>query len=151
MSLTFLGPKGAVERRWVVYALLRDNVQHHLEGGEPGKEFLALHELGEALVRGEVTVPAAKLHQELVRAREALLSRPIGELAASVRTRAVMTLSFPLPDARGTALVSESGWTPPVLVQGAETLADVFGSLLLELIAATEGAADGEVVRVIDG
>ena len=31
MSFLFMGPNGSVESRWITYALLRDNVQHHLE------------------------------------------------------------------------------------------------------------------------
>jgi hypothetical protein len=38
MSMSFNGPNGWIEQRWTVYALLRDNVQHHLEDGAPTKE-----------------------------------------------------------------------------------------------------------------
>jgi hypothetical protein len=47
MSLAFSGPGGSLEVRWIVYALLRDNVQHHLEGGKPSAAFSAVHETSE--------------------------------------------------------------------------------------------------------
>lgn len=149
MSLTFQGPGGAFERRWIVYAMVRDNVQHHLEGGVPTQAFSALHALADALSRGEVSVPAAKLHAELTQALE-LLERPIDELAVSVRTRAACSLLFPPPTLRATALVSEEDWTLPFPIAGAETLGDVFGSLVEELLRVTAGATPNDVLRVID-
>lgn len=150
MSLTFQGPGGAFERRWIVYALLCDNVQHHLEGGVISAEFAALHTLGEALLRGDVTVPAAQLCAELRRAR-VLLDRPIDDLAVSVRTRAACNLYFPVPAAeRSTVLAEEEDWTVPFPVEGAEKLGDVFGSFLEELLRVAEGGSDGDVVRAVD-
>jgi hypothetical protein len=112
MSLTFHGPHGAFERRWIVYAMLRDNVQHHLEGGAPTEAFSALHALGSALSRGEVTVPARKLHSELTQTHR-LLERPIDDLAVSIRTRAICSLLFPLPNLHATELASVAEWTVP--------------------------------------
>ncbi len=148
MSLTFVGPRGSFERRWILYAMLRDNVQYHLEGGTPG-EFIAIHALGEALVHGKVTVSAVALRAELERART-LVSKPLSELAVSIRTRAVCTLKFPLPDVRGATLVSVSGWSVPFELQGASTLGDVFGSLVDELLNVTEGAEKEDEVTVVD-
>jgi hypothetical protein len=149
VSLTFEGPKGSFERRWVVYAMLRDNVQHHLEGGEPTTDFRRLHSLGEALSTGSVSVPALELRTELGRL-DGLLALPISRLAISLRTRAVHTLSFPLPDLRATSLVSTVGWAPPFPLAGAHTLSDAFGSLVVELRRITDGAAPGDEVTVTD-
>jgi len=49
MSLSFTSDKGSFEERWIVYAFLRDCVQHHLEGGTPSSKFSALHKVSEAL------------------------------------------------------------------------------------------------------
>ncbi len=149
MSLTFHGPRGGFERRWIVYAMLRDNVQHHLEGGAPTEAFSALHALGAALSRGEVTVPARKLHAELTRAR-GLLDRPIDDLAVSIRTRAICSLLFPLPNLQATELASAAEWTVPFPMAMGKTLGDVFGSLVEELLHVTEGASEEDVLTAID-
>jgi hypothetical protein len=71
-------------------------------------------------------------------------------LAISLRTRAVHTLSYPLPDSRSTAWVSAVGWEPSFPLAGATTLADAFGSLVTELLRITEGAGAGDVVTATD-
>jgi hypothetical protein len=149
MSLTFQGPNGAFERRWIVYAMLRDNVQHHLENGAPTEAFSALHALSAALLRGEVSVPARKLHAELAEAR-GLLDRPIEDLAVSVRTRAICALMFPLPSLQETELASRAEWTAPFPTAGAQTLGDLFGSLVEELLRITERASAEDVLTAID-
>ena len=149
MSLSFIGPNGSVERRWIVYALLRDNVQHHIEGGASSAAFSSLHALGDALAKGEVRVGARSLHGELERAG-ALLDRPVAELAISVRTRAASTMQFPLPSEDGTMLASTANWTLPAALQSATTLREVFGSLVEELLQITQGAGEQDVVTVID-
>jgi len=149
MSLSFIGPTGSFERRWIVYAILRDNVQHHLEGGVPGPQFAALHAIGGALAQGEVRVSAPVLHAELERVRP-LLERPLLELAVSERTRAVCMLDLPLPAASATMLASSAGWQPPLPAHNPQTLGDVFGSLVVELLRVTEGAAEGDELTVVD-
>lgn len=129
--------------------MLRDNVQHHLEHGAPSAEFSALHAIGEAPVVGSVRVPAVKLREEMLRARE-LLSAPLADLAVSVRTRAVCARSFPLPTESSTMLVSEVEWTSPFPTEGLVTLGDVFGSLVEELLRITEGARAEDEVEVLE-
>lgn len=146
MSLTFLGHKGSFERRWIVYAMLRDNVQHHFEGGTPSGEFKTIHSIGDALVTGRTIVPASALRSEVQRARE-LLDKPIADLAVSVRTRAVCAMAFPLPETRGTALAKDADWTAPFPLTGLATLGDLFGSFVDELLRITEGG-EGEVTVV---
>jgi len=149
MSLSFIGPQGSFERRWIVYALMRDNVQHHLEGGVPTPHFAAVHGLGEALSSGEVRVGARALRDELSRV-EPLLVRPIADLAVSVRTRAVCALDLPLVDKQATQLVSTTEWRPPLSLAGAKTLGDVFGSLVSELRGVCDGAAEQDQLTVVD-
>ncbi len=149
VSLTFEGPNGSFERRWIVYAMLRDNVQHHLEGGEPSAAFQSLHQLGEALASGTVSVPAVALRREL-EPLEQMLERPASDLAVSLRTRAVHSLHFPLPDRRGTSLASDVDFAPPFPLGNTSTLKDVFGSLVSELLRITEGASVTDRVTVTD-
>jgi hypothetical protein len=149
MSFTFQGPTGSFERRWIVYAMFRDNVQHHLENGEVSEAFRELHQLGNALVQGRVSVPAPELRREIQRSLP-LLERSIDDLAVSVKTRSIQMLRLPLPAISGTTLASEIGWEAPFPLEGALTLSDAFGSLVAELLRITEGAKDGDLVTVID-
>ncbi|MEZ4300044.1 MAG: hypothetical protein R3B70_34165 [Polyangiaceae bacterium] len=149
MSLSFHGPRGTIEQRWIYYALLRDNVQHHIEGGKPSGEFECLHEISHALMHHRVTVSAKKLHDELIRAHKVLMEMPSSELAISLRTRAVLSLRPP-PDSRETELVRDWGGTIPLLGKMRPQLADVFGHLLEQLLTITEGATDTDEVTIID-
>ncbi len=149
MSLAFTGPGGSTERRWIVYALLRDNVLHHLEGGAPSPRFTALHEVAAALGGGVVSVKALQIRAELEAARDALLGLPVDELAVSLRTRAALTLGWPPAEGSDTLLLSEVGLSLPI-VEGANTLDDIFGTLVRELIQLTEGAGESDVVEVAD-
>lgn len=150
MSLSFHGPKGTIEQRWIYYALLRDCVQHHIEGGKPTGDFECLHSMSEALVRHRVTVPAAKLKDELTRAKAALGGRPSSDLAISLRTRAVLSLRWPPPDERETVLVREWGGSIPLLGEVGPGLDDVFGHLLDHLLGIIGDPAEGDEVSVVD-
>lgn len=149
MSLSFFGPSGSFERRWIVYAMLRDNVQHHLEGGTPSPAFAALHAVSDALAHGETTVSARTLREQVERARP-LTEKPIDELAVSLRTRAVCSLHFPLPETRGTSLASRVDWPTSNVTAGAKTLGDLFGDLVSELLRITEGAGESDLVTIRD-
>ncbi len=147
MSLAFSGPGGTVERRWVVYALLRDNIQHHLEGGEPEQGFAAIHAIAAALGGGPVHVGAAELRAELLKA-SVLKARPIADLALSPPTISVITLRWPPPPGAETRLASEWGIELP-LAAGATTLGEVFGTLIDELMTIV-GSGEGGTVEVVD-
>ena len=149
MSLLFHGPKGSAEHRWIDYALLRDNVQHHLEGGSPAGAFTHLHAVADALGGRVVSLPAAEIHAELDRAR-ALLTRPVSELAISTRTHAVVSYAWPPPAEQRTRLVKDESTPLPSLTGRETTLADVFGSLLDDLMRITDGAAAGQQLTVTD-
>lgn len=148
--MSFTGPKGWIEQRWIVYALLRDNVQHHLEGGAPSKDFEALHSFASVLGGARVCVSAARLRDELTRAKRDLCARPIDDLAISLRTRSVIALSWPPPDRVETSLVKDSSSSIPMLGGNARSLDDVFGHLVDGLLRITEGASDVDVVEVND-
>lgn len=49
MSLSFTGPRRTVEHRWLAYALLCDNVLHHLENGRASPDFAVVHLAAQAL------------------------------------------------------------------------------------------------------
>jgi hypothetical protein len=150
MSLSFIGAGGAFERRWILYALLRDNVQHYLEGGTPGGEFEAIHAISNALGAGAegVEVSASKLRSELAVVGERLRNIPIADLAISLRTRAVTTHCFPLPETRATGLARAVGWAIPFSTAKAETLEQLFGPFIQELLGVLGNGE--EPLRVLD-
>lgn len=144
MSFLFVGPKGSFEVRWITYALLRDNVQHHV-GDEP----TPLNDVSAAMGTGRTELPAAAVNAAARVARDALADLPIAELAVSERTLSVLSFKA-LPKSTGaTVLAAEIGGVP-FIDPRAVTLRDVFGNLLTNLIEVTDGAAEGDLVEVRD-
>ena len=150
MSLLFKGKTGEFEQRWIVYALLRDNIQHHLEGNSPTAVMGTIHRVTEALGGGTVRLEARALHREISDARKALAKMPFAKLAISVRTLAVVSLTWPPPDSNETMLLENQGKRMPFLDLHGETLQDVFGILMDELLRITKGASVDDVVEVTD-
>jgi hypothetical protein len=149
MSLSFTGPRGTAEHRWITYALLCDNVLHHLEKDRTSPRFGALHEAARAL-GGRVTLSARRFHGELEGAAQ-LLGRPIAELAISVRTRAVLDRSWPPPAGHeATTAPARDSVSIPWLAPGARTLNDAFGNVVRSLLSITADASDDDVVEVDD-
>jgi hypothetical protein len=151
MSLCFEGPKGSVEHPWIAYALLRDNVQHHLEGGRPGPAFSATHAIADALGGSRVLLKARTLHEELETARVALAGRPISELAIGPRTRSVVDRTWPPGGSGETTLLGEDRskvvpWLPPA----ATTLDQVFGPFVRSLLEITADCGEDDAVEVWD-
>ena len=150
MSLFFKGRTGGVEQRWIVYALLRDNIMHHLEGGAPSPKFALVHSITEALGGKTIKLNARALHDELSVARRGLAHLPLKQLAISARTLAVLNLVWPPPEQGETMLVDEHTGTVPLLELRGESLQAVFGTLMDELLTMTQKASAEDVVEVID-
>lgn len=149
MSLCFSSPRGEVEQRWIVYALLRDNVQHHLERGTQTPEFQELHRVAEALGGRRVTLNALRLRRELEKAQASLSGRPIEQLAVSAHTRAAINGVWP-PDLEATTVVGPDartiGWLRPEM----RNLDQAFGPLIRRLLELTEDARDEDSIEVTD-
>lgn len=150
MSLQFVGPGGSFETRWLSYAILRDNVQHHLEGGLPSARFQALHQIATALGRRGVRVNARSLHQELLEIERLLPSRPFEELAVSPLTCAVLFLRWPPPAENHTYLARESLPGLELLLGSPSTLGEIFGHLSGSLLRITHEAREPDLVEVSD-
>jgi hypothetical protein len=146
LSICFIGPGGSCEYPWIRYALLRDNVLHHLEGGEPSQAFSAIYSIAGALRGASVSVSAIKLREELERARH-LLELPIEELAISARTQAVISMERQLPIGGPTYVVGPS-LSLPWISQWTTRLDGVFGSLLREILRITEGVGPQDVLEI---
>jgi len=149
MSLTFIGPAGTTEQRWIFYALLRDNLLHHVERELGSPDESALWQAGTALGLGSVMVSAKKLRDEVQRA-EALLSLPIAQLAISNRTRSALTLLWPPENPGETELVTPALATSLPVPSSATKLGDVFGHVVEELLRVTKDASDDDKVEIRD-
>jgi hypothetical protein len=133
---------------WSGYALLRDNVQHFIEGGEPTDRFTALHGIERAVDDGQCFVDAARLRGEVLRAWYALSRVPLEQAAVSLRTRAILTASTEAPTARGTVLAQKIGWALPVNLDGSEAVAEAAKSFVTAVLALTERVVDGDRLEV---
>lgn len=149
MSLTFIGPAGSCELPWIQYALLYDNIEHHLKGKEPAATFIELHRVGEALGGRTVTVSATGLANEL-RQAQVLCDLSGDQLAISLRTKTVLfNLLTEQPPRSSTELVGPRlrlPWLPADIT----TLGSIFGPVIAHLLAITKEADDSDVVEVID-
>lgn len=150
MSLLFRGPGGAFEQPWVVYALMCDTVQHHLEARSATRAFRALHGVSRVLIRGSITVPARRLHVEARFLKRAFANRSVSELAITAHTLGAFTLRVRPGKRRRTRVVGKSALRLPLLPEQSSELNDVFGVLLDELVRITDGARSGELVDVLD-
>lgn len=149
MSIAFVGRRGATEIRWIVWALLRDNVQHHLEGGRETTAFRLLHSVS-TVFRGDVVcLPAAPFNRELRTIKDALKKLPVDQLAMTSRTRSVMTYQWPAAPSTTSEVVgplAEFG----TLVTNAATVGDVFEGTLDDLCAMTQDAGPDERIDIFD-
>lgn len=130
------------------YALLRDNILHHLEHGRPSESFTEVYRIGQVLGGASQLLRATKLSEELAQAR-ALCERSIDDLALSSRTRAVLAVKQELPSGPPTERV---GLLPslPWLPSTAQRLGDVFGYLIESLLSITRSARSEDLVQVFE-
>lgn len=147
MSLQFVGPGGSFETRWLSFALLADNVRHHLAGGIRSARFRELFAVEGALGGKAVRLRADAL-RDAARAAESLLGLPRRQLAVSRSTLEVLERIRPSPGDE-TILLDEAEALPLDLA-GARTLGDVFGPLVRSLLEVTEGATGDSFVDVLD-
>lgn len=150
MSFSFTTSKGSFEQRWIIYAFLRDNVQHYFENGQPSEAFREIHSIARALGGSKVILSASKLRNELLRAKADLCGRPVADLAISLRTRSVMSLKWPPPEQPATMLLSATGDSVPLLGELPSTFDGVFGHFIEGLLRITEGCGPEDTVEVFD-
>ena len=148
MKLLLVGSADSRVCDWSGYALLRDNVQHFIEGGEPTRRFMALHEIERAVDDGQCFVDAARLRGEVLRGFYALFRVPLDQAAISLRTRAILTGSTEAPTARGTVLAQQVRWELPVNLDGSIRVAEAARGFVTAVLAVTERAVDGDRLEV---
>jgi hypothetical protein len=146
MRLVVVETGHAAECDWVLCTSLRDNVQHHLEGGHPGGTFLSIHALADRCWAGsEVQISAVDLADELRQVRPLLAALGVDRLAISIRSRAALTGAPAAPAVRGTILWRLTGWQLPVTLEGARSVGEVFAGLFDGLLAFCDAAGTVEV------
>lgn len=148
LLLVFEGSGRTQSCGWEGYALLRDNVQHYLENGQPSARFSTLHSLEAALDGRATLVNAARLREELLSACQVLWQVPIKHAAISIRTRAILTGASRRPRVRGTVKAQAAGWRLPLSAPDTTPVplaAELAVSVMLTL---TQQAVDGDTLRV---
>jgi hypothetical protein len=148
VKLLLVGRAGSRACDWSGYALLRDNVQHYLEAGEPTERFTALHGIERAVDSGQCLVDAARLRGEVLRAWYALWAVPMDRAAVSLRTRAILVGSAELPSARGTVSAQQVGWELPVDPDGSLRVAEAAKRFVTAVLAVTERVVDGNRLEI---
>jgi hypothetical protein len=148
MKLLLSGRAGSCACDWSSYALLRDNVQHFVERGEPNEHFSALHGIEGAVDDGRCAVEGARLRGEVLRAWYALWAVPLEDAAVSLRTRAILTKSVDTPSVRGTVQARQAGWELPVEARVKAPLPMLAKPFVAAVLALTESAVDGEVLLI---
>lgn len=148
MELIFRGNNGTCVCDWESFALLRDNVQHFLERGEPSARFEALHSI-EDVVQGRArNIDAARLRGEVLRAWCALWQVPLADAAISLRTRAILTGVEEPPAARGTVAARIAGWSLPVVGAADDPVPRGAARFVEAVLKLTATSVDGDSLQV---
>lgn len=150
MSISFIGPAGSFETPWIRYALLRDNVMHHLDGGAPSLKFISLYSIAGSLGGSHIMLSARKLRAEIDEVVTHLSSIPSSQLMISTRTQAVFRFEPLLPVNPSTEFLPNSV-SFPWLDASAETLGEIFRNTLSNLQRITENCSEQDQVEVFDG
>lgn len=148
MKLVIKGRAGRRVCDWQSFALLRDNVQHFLENGEPTSRFQALHGIELAVDEGSYVVDAARLRGEVLRAWVALWKVRLESAAISLRTRAILTGNSEPPECRGTVGARHAGWELPITGAAEQPVPQVARRFIRTVLALTDTAVDGDVLEV---
>jgi hypothetical protein len=133
---------------WHSYALLRDNVQHYLERGEPDGRFPALHGIECAVDNGQHLIDASRLRGEVLRAWSALWKMKLERAAISLRTRALLTGNSHLPAIRGTVAAQQAGWELPVQGSDETPIPRAAQEFIRTVLLLTDTAVDGDMLEV---
>lgn len=148
MQLLLRSRRGARRVEWSQYALLRDNVQHYLEFGQPQTSFAALHALEFAVDGGPARTRARELRQEVQDAWVGLAGLNLEQSAVSLRTRAIMTGCAQAPQVRGTVVARLAGWELPVFGSQSQPVCELLRGFVDVVLALTENAAEDEDLTV---
>ena len=143
MSLAVIGADSSCEFRWRRLALLCDTLGTF---DEARGRFPLLESMGRAL-NGPLRIPAVELGREVRAVLQVLAGRPVGQLAISPATAAVLYMGAKLEKARPLTPRELEQVAPP----GASAdLAEYFASTCEAIAAACNAPLDDGCVEVID-
>lgn len=133
---------------WSQYALLRDNVQHYLEFGQPQSAFTALHAFEMAVDGARWRMRAKELRHEVQGAWEGLADLKVEQSAVSLRTRAIMTGCEQAPQVRGTIVARMAGWELPVNAPARQSVRELSRDFVEVVLGLTENVTDDDELTV---
>ncbi len=144
VSLAVIGTGASYEFRWRTWALLRDVLVANLEEAT----LPAFCALGDALVKGSMTIDAAALAAEITRIREWLTGRPFEDLVLGPRTSALVHFTDMASERRPLSYHEIERIRP---IADSQDLAQYFETMLDSLArVSAHPAADG-TIDVVDG
>lgn len=148
IQLLLQGREQARRVEWSQYALMRDNVQHYLEFGQPQNSFAALHGLERAVDSGRGRIRARELRQEVQGAWDGLAGIKLEQSAVSLRTRAIMTSCDQAPQVRGTVVARLAGWELPVHGAASQPVRELLRGFVDVVLSLTEDASEDDELTV---
>lgn len=149
MNLIVKGSEGRRVFDWGSYALLRDNVQHFIEAGQPNGRFPELHGIEGAVDGGSYFADAPRLRGEILRAMTALRLVPLNAAALTSRTRAIMTGTPAAPEPCPSVDARSVGWDLPVTVASAnDSIPAAAVAFIDAVLSVTSGAVDGDLIHI---
>lgn len=148
MKLIVKGSEGRRVFDWASYALLRDNVQHFIEAGQPNGRFPELHGIEGAVDAGSYFADAPRLRGEILRAMAALRRVPLNAAAQTSRTRAIMTGTAAASEPRASVDARSVGWELPVTASANDSIPAAAATFIDAVLSVTSGAVDGDLVHI---
>ena len=149
MSLAMMAGGAAYEFRWRRWALLRDCVVHHLEGGAPASRFPLLVSIGRALGEGGLKLDPALLAAELRKIQGEFAAHKVTAMMLGPETPSVLYLG-----ARGSEagrVMTESERREISATDDNMSLAAFFEVFFSNALAVCQRAAElGAAVEVVD-
>lgn len=148
MKLIIKGLAGTRICDWGAFALLRDNVQHYIDGGAPSGQFRALYGIADAVDSGSYQVDAVRLRSEVFKAWCALWEVPLDSAAISRRTHAILCGSPTQLVARETFRADAQGWSLPIEADRAAPVPKAASAFIKAVLVLTQSAAAGDTLEV---
>jgi hypothetical protein len=147
IKLIFTGRAGAGLCDWESFALLRDNVQHFVEGGVQSGRFAALHSIARAVDGAPCEVDAVRLRLEVLQAWGALWPVTVDGAAVSSRTRAIR---------RGRPIPASNSVTGPLMGEDevpfaghlSEPVPKAAQAFVTTVLSLTNAAVAGDVLEI---
>jgi hypothetical protein len=149
LKLVFTGRAGAGLCDWESFALLRDNVQHFIEGGVQSGRFSALHGIARAVDGDAYAVDAVRLRLEVLQAWRALWPVRVDGAAVSSRTRAIREgRSVPPPGGSVTGPVLDELDLAHFVGHLSEPVPKAAEAFVSTVLSLTNAAVAGDILEV---